>query len=115
MAIDIDADVAAILGSETDLPRTSGTYSAAGGGSSDSVTGVLVERSAERLSDDRSPEEQECLFIIDADEFTNVTVRSIGDTFTPTGELAWTVFRVRARVQHVTLDMRRTVSVGRGP
>lgn len=113
MAIDVDADVASILGSNADFTRTSGTYAPAGGGASDSITGILFERQLERMAADRGVNYCQAIFVVDADEFSNVTVRSAGDTLTISGQIQWVVERVRERVQHVTLDLRKTASPGR--
>lgn len=115
MAIDIDADIALILGSGTDLPRTTGmTYAIAGGASSDTVPGVLVERNADFLGDDRGVQEVTALLLVDKDEFTNVTTWTVGDTVTVTSDnTVWTVVRVRARQEHLTLDLMKTVMPGR--
>lgn len=115
MAIDLDADIAAILGSGTDLPRTTGmTYTNYGTANSDTIAGVLVERNADYLDDDRGVQMVTALLLVDKDEFSNVSVWGTGDTVNATSDnTTWTVTRVRARQEHLTLDLAKTVMPGR--
>lgn len=115
MALDIDGDVAAILGSGTDLPRVAVTYTAAKTATTDSVTGVLIERNREFLDDARGVASNTAIFLVDKDEFSSVTVWGEGDTVAPTvsSEVVWKVMRCRERQEHLTLDLEKTTSAGR--
>lgn len=112
MAIDIASDIAAVLGTTADFTRTAATWTKSDGTTSDSVTGILIERDAESL-DDSSLDSLSAIFMVANTEFTNVTIRSPRDTVTVSGQAAWTVLVVRQRANHVFVRMIKDTQRGR--
>ena len=112
MAIDVAADIASILGSDADFTRTTATWTKSDGTTTDSVTGLLWERTLEGL-DDGSLDSLTAFFMVATTEFTNVTRRNPGDTLTVSGQAEWTVMSVKERLNHVFVDLTKDVQRGR--
>jgi len=110
--IDIASDVASILGSDADFARTSAVWTKSDGSTTDTVSGILYEADGESL-DDSVLDQLSALFIVATTQFTNVTVRSPGDTLTIAGQATWTVRVVRERLFHVFVRMVKDVQKGR--
>jgi len=103
MAIDFSVDLDAILGFEAspvsnDIPGTTGTY-AQDATSDTAVYGILYLRRAtpgQREFGETGTQEEATLIVQD-DQFTNVTVPAVMDTYTISGQAAWRVMSVGVR------------------
>jgi hypothetical protein len=108
VAIDTSAIVANILGATTTPfldARVTGTWDQ--DGTSESVSGILVERNIDL--EEFALDDEAALFVVDAAEFITVTTPAKGDTYTIAGQAPWRVRSLRKRVSHFAFQLGRRI------